>query len=154
MLTFQYLHFLHADSDSEASVVVTEQLKRKRRRKGWQKVPSTPMYSQTAGTAGTTYQRIYHKRGVDADHISKKGRTDTQSSMHPETKRSIQMMVLTQHQSLWDDVAELLLWAATGALTPDEQRIVVAALECAKELAKAWSGKSGTHHWHQRLLQI
>lgn len=56
------------------------------------------------------------------------------------------MMVLTQHQSLWDDVAELLLRAATGALPPDEQRIVVAALECANKMAKAWSGKSGTHH--------
>ena len=56
------------------------------------------------------------------------------------------MMVLTQHQPLWDDVAELLLRDATGALPPDEQRIVVAALDCAKELAKAWSGKSGTHH--------
>lgn len=71
--------------------------------------------------------------------------------MHPRqqpsrNQKKYQMMVLTQHQPLWDDVAELLLRDATGALPPDEQRIVVAALDCAKELAKAWSGKSGTHH--------
>ena len=45
-----------------------------------------------------------------------------------DTRLLSQMMALTQHQPLWDDVAELLLRAATGALPPDEQRTVVAAL--------------------------
>ena len=38
------------------------------------------------------------------------------------------MMALTHHMPLWEHVAELLLQAATGVLSPEEQRTVVAAL--------------------------
>ena len=55
-----------------------------------------------------------------------------------------QMVALTHHKPLWDNVAQLLLWAATTTLPPNEQRNVVACspgrVDRAEKLAATRSG--------------
>lgn len=45
-----------------------------------------------------------------------------------EARPLSQMMALTHHKPLWDNIARLLLRAATTTLLPNEQRTVAAAL--------------------------
>ena len=45
-----------------------------------------------------------------------------------EPRALSQMVALTHHKPLWDNIAQLLLRAATTTLPPNEQRNVVAAL--------------------------
>ena len=48
--------------------------------------------------------------------------------MSDEARPLSQMVVLTHHKPLWDNIAQLLLRAATTTLPRNEQRNVVAAL--------------------------